>query len=187
MRLIAERRLHPGARTVTITRRVGDFTNPSWWPTPPPKAPKPVSTPKLVFGTLIPVVIGIVAVVMLLTNRHHKPDAAVGHTITAFTACIVEQGANEPSERTNARMLNVDAAACRDHLPFGMALPDFTQTEDPEQAAGQDALQQCMQSAYANLSGGGSRRGRPSRKAFQDALSLCRSLTRRRANATPPQ
>ena len=70
-----------------------------------------------------------------------------------------------------------------------MALPDFSAARGTrEQAAAADALQQCMQSAYANLRGGGGGRfGRAgSRKAFQDALSLCRSLTQRAgANATP--
>jgi hypothetical protein len=165
---------------------VNDFSDPSWWPTPPPKPPKAVSTPKLVFGTLLPVAIGVVALVVLLTNKHHKQaDAADGRSIAAFTACMKEQGADSPSVQANTRMLNLDAIACKDHLPKGVQLPNFSDTGGGDQAGG-NAFQQCMQSAYVNLRGNsGGRIGSGSRKAFQDAVSLCRSLTQRPGASAP--
>ena len=168
--------------TLTVT----DFSDPSWWPTPPPKPPKAVSTAKLVFGTLLPVAIGIVVLVVLLTNKHDKkPDAAAGRSIAAFTACMKEQGADSPSVQANARILRLDAIACKDHLPKGVQLPDFNAPAGGDQAGG-DAFRQCMQSAYANLRPGrGGRFGSGSRKAFQDAVSLCRSLTQRAGASAP--
>jgi len=165
---------------------VNEFSDPSWWPTPPPKPPKAVSTPKLVFGTLLPVAIGVIALVVLLTNKHHKkPDAATGRSIAAFTACMKEHGADSPSVLANARILRLDAIACKNHLPKGVQLPDFGEPAGGDQAGG-DSFQQCMRSAYFNLRGGGGGRfGSGSRKAFQDAQSLCRSLTQR-AGASPP-
>jgi hypothetical protein len=168
---------------------VTDFSDPSWWPTPPPKPPKAVSAPKLVFGTLFPVAIGVVALVLLLTNKHHKkPDAAAGRSVAAFTACMKQQGADSPSVQANTRILRLDAIACKDHLPKGVQLPDFSEPAGGGQAGG-SAFQQCMQSAYVNLRGSarpGRFGGGSSRKAFQDAVSLCRSLTER-AGAAPPQ
>jgi len=168
--------------TVTVT----DFSDPSWWPTPPPKPPKAVSTPKLVFGTLLPVAIGVVALVVLLTNKDDKkPAAAAGRSIAAFTACMKEQGADSPSVQANARILRLDAIACKDHLPKGVQLPDFSEPAGGDQAGG-NAFQQCMQSAYANLRGNrGGRIGSGSRKAFRDAESLCRSLTQRAGASAP--
>jgi len=165
---------------------VNEFSDPSWWPTPPPKPPKAVSTPKLVFGTLLPVAIGVIALVVFLTNKHHrKPDVARGRSIAAFTACMKEQGADSPSVLANARMLRLAAIACKDHLPKGVQVPDFNEPAGDGRAGG-DSFQQCMRSAYVNLRGGGGGRfGSASRKAFQDAQSLCRSLTQR-AGASPP-
>jgi hypothetical protein len=160
---------------VTVT----DFSDPSWWPTPPPKPPKAVSTPKLVFGTLL-------ALVVLLTNKDDKkPAAAAGRSIAAFTACMKEQGADSPSVQANARILRLDAIACKDHLPKGVQLPDFSEPAGGDQAGG-NAFQQCMQSAYANLRGNrGGRIGGGSRKAFRDSESLCRSLTQRAGASAP--
>ena len=164
---------------------MNDFSDPSWWPTPPPKPPKAVSTPKLVFGTLLPVAVGVIVLVVVLTKHHKKPDAAAGRSIAAFTACMKEQGADTPSVQANARMLNLDAIACKDHLPKGVGVPNFGDTGSPGQAGG-NAFAQCMQSAYVNLRGSsGGRFGGPSRKAFQDAESLCRSLTQHPGASAP--
>lgn len=137
------------------------------------------------FGTLLPVAVGVVALVVLLTNKHHKTDAAAGRSIAAFTACMKEQGADSPSVQANGRMLNLDATACKDHLPKGVQLPDFNQPAGDQ--SGGNAFQQCMQSAYVNLRGsaGPGRFGGGSRKAFQDAEALCRSLLQR-PGASPP-
>jgi hypothetical protein len=127
----------------------------------------------------------VIALVVLLTQHDKKPDAAAGRSIAAFTACMQEQGANTPSVQANSRMLNLDAIACKDHLPKGVGVPNFSDTGSPGEAGG-NAFQQCMQSAFVNLRGnGGSRFGGATRKAFQDAESLCRGLTQR-PGASPP-
>jgi len=49
------------------------FSDPNWWPKPPPvKVP---STAKIVFGTIVPVVVAAGLVIALLTAPHGSPPA----------------------------------------------------------------------------------------------------------------
>ena len=50
------------------------FSNPDWWPTPPPKPPKAPSVAKLVFGTLIPAlaVVGVVVGMSTFAGSGHR-------------------------------------------------------------------------------------------------------------------
>jgi hypothetical protein len=56
-----------------------------WWPTPPPKPLKAPSAAKLVFGTILPAVAVVGAVVALSTIGHssHKPEAAAAGPVPA--------------------------------------------------------------------------------------------------------
>jgi hypothetical protein len=83
------------------------FSDPGWWPTPPPKPLKAPSAAKLVFGTILPAVAVVGAVVALSTIGHSsdkaKPKAAapvpvrVGATEQsrrqAFADCMKSMGA----------------------------------------------------------------------------------------------
>ena len=83
------------------------FSDPGWWPTPPPKPLTAPSAAKLVFGTILPAVAVVGAVVALSTIGHsgHKlkpneaPAAAtpVGATEQtrrqAFAGCMKSMGA----------------------------------------------------------------------------------------------
>jgi hypothetical protein len=82
------------------------FSDPGWWPTPPPKPLKAPSAAKLVFGTILPAVAVVGAVVALSTLGHSshkaKPNAAspvaarVGATEQsrrqAFAECMKSMG-----------------------------------------------------------------------------------------------
>jgi hypothetical protein len=83
------------------------FSDPGWWPTPPPKPLKAPSAAKLVFGTILPAVAVVGAVVALSTVGHSgnrpKPKEApaaatpVGATEQsrrqAFADCMKSMGA----------------------------------------------------------------------------------------------
>jgi hypothetical protein len=83
------------------------FSDPGWWPTPPPKPLKAPSAARLLFGTILPAVAVVGAVVALSTMGHsgHKPKpkeapaaaALVGATEQsrrqAFADCMKSMGA----------------------------------------------------------------------------------------------
>jgi hypothetical protein len=92
------------------------FSDPGWWPTPPPKPLKAPSAAKLVFGTILPGLAVVGAVVALSTIGHSshkaKPEAAapaatsVGATEQsrrqAFAECMKSMDAG-PSFRGGGR------------------------------------------------------------------------------------
>ncbi len=158
-----------------------EFSDPAWWPTPPPEPPRTVSMTKVVFGTLVPIAAGVLILVVVLNQRHHH-TAVDSHSYAAFQACFEAQGGDSPAARTNTRLLQEDAEACQDHLPPGTKLPSLAATLN-EQAA-QEAFQKCMQAATANLRRGfggggfGSRFGSSSgRQAFEKAVALCQAVS----------
>jgi hypothetical protein len=155
---------------------VNDLSGQNWFPTPRPKPPKAVSTPKLVFGTLLPVIVVGVALVVMLTHKSKSKPATTGRSVAAFTACMSDEGADSPSERANARMLRQDAVACQTHLPKGMTLPTFQPASGTSESA-REAFAQCMASATANLRGRSRFGGGSSRSALANAVALCRSVT----------
>jgi hypothetical protein len=83
------------------------FSDPGWWPTPPPKPLKAPSAARLVFGTILPAVAVVGAVVALSTIGHsgHKPKpkeapaaaapvgAAGQSRRQAFADCMKSMGA----------------------------------------------------------------------------------------------
>jgi hypothetical protein len=165
-----------------------EFSDPAWWPTPPPKPPSTVSVTKVIFGTLIPVAVAVVIAVLFLTQKDHH-SAADTHSYAAFQACFEAQGGDTQAARTNTRLLEEAAQACRDHLPPGTSLPSFTVTAGQERA--QQAFQKCMEAATANLHHGFSRFGGSSnREAFEKAIALCQAISipsrpRHKAPAAP--
>jgi hypothetical protein len=158
---------------------VSEFSDPEWWPKPPPKPPKKITTAAIVFGTFVPVAVIVVVAVAIVSQKKHA-TAATGRSLASFEACMRSEGAATPSERSNSRLLEQDAVACRDHLPRGMAVPSFAPPSGADQAA-QRAFSECMQAATANIRrspargpfGGGS-----ARKAFENAVAVCRALVR---------
>jgi len=155
-----------------------DFSDPSWWPTPPPKPPRKISTAAIVFGTIVPVAAIAIVIVGVVGQRKHTAAGATGRSLAAFEACMRDEGATSPAEGSNSRFLQQDAQACQEHLPRGMGLPSFQPPSGADEEA-QRAFSECMQAATANISR--SRYGGPfsagsARNAFRNAAQTCRSL-----------
>jgi hypothetical protein len=165
-----------------------DFSDPAWWPTPPPKPPRKVSTATIVFGTFVPIALIVIVIVAIVGQHKHASAAGAGRSLTAFQACMRSEGATSPTERSNSRFLQQDAEACQEHLPKGMALPSFQPPSGADQAA-QQAFAECMQAATANISRsrlGGPFGGSSARNAFRNAIATCRSLVGTQHGAPPP-
>jgi hypothetical protein len=164
-----------------------EFSDPAWWPKPPPKPPRRISTAAIVFGTILPLAVIAIVVVAIVNQRKHSTDGAAGQSLTAFEACMRDQGAETPSERSNSRFLQQAAVACRGHLPKGMQLPSFTPAAPVDQAT-QQAFEQCMQEATANLRrrGPGGLGGSGVRQAFENAIAVCRRLVEGHGASTLP-
>ncbi len=149
-----------------------EFSDPAWWPTPPPAPPKPISTSKIVLGTIVPVVLVAALVAGLVSQRSHS--SASGRSLVAFQDCLKGQGVLVSSAESNDALLRQAAVACRNHVP---ALP---KTADPQAAAAQ-AMQQCMNAASAKLRSTANVRpgpfggGPPSRQAYERAVATCRA------------
>ena len=85
------------------------FSDPNWWPQPPPKPLKAPSAAKLVFGTLVPAVAVVGAVVWMSGFGHsgHKAKSAAPLAVTvgaaaegsrqAFFECMRSAGAGSRS------------------------------------------------------------------------------------------
>jgi hypothetical protein len=71
------------------------FSDPGWWPTPPPKPLRAPSVAKLVFGTILPGLAVVGAVVALSTIGHSSHKAAAKPSATAATSA----GATAQSRR----------------------------------------------------------------------------------------
>jgi hypothetical protein len=154
------------------------FSDPAWWPTPPPKPPRKVSTATIVFGTFVPIAIIVIVIVAIAGQHKHASAAESGRSLAAFQACMKSEGATSPTESSNSRFLQQDAEACQEHLPKGMAVPSFDPPSGADQAA-QRAFAECMQAATANISRsrvGGPFGGSSARDAFRNAVATCRSL-----------
>jgi len=165
-----------------------EFSDPAWWPTPPPKPPRKISTAAIVFGTFVPIAIIVIVIIAIVGQHKHASAAEAGRSLTAFQACMKSEGATSPTERSNSRFLQQDAEACREHLPKGMAVPSFEPPSGADQAT-QQAFAQCMQAATANISRsrlGGPFGGGSARNAFRNAIATCRSLVGRQQGSAPP-
>jgi hypothetical protein len=157
-----------------------EFSDPAWWPTPPPKPPSTVSMTKIVFGTLLPIGAAVLIAVVVLTQKHHH-SAADTHSFAAFQSCFAAQGGDTQAARTNTRLMEAAATACRSHLPPGTRLPSLTESVNEQQA--QQAFSKCMQAATADLRGGHGRGfgpfggGSSFQQAIEKAEALCRAVS----------
>jgi hypothetical protein len=143
------------------------FSDPAWWPKPPPKPPKSLPKTTIIFGTIVPVVVGVgLAVALFHPESHHSSDALAGRSSAAFLACLSDQGVLTPSAEGNDAMLQQAAVACRGHVPIvGKTAADV-----------QQALNECLQSAQSQ--GRTSLRpfrSGPGRSSFERAQAICRA------------
>lgn len=153
------------------------FSDPAWWPQPPPQPPKPIATWKIVVVSVL-TTLGVAAVVILIATHDpkKKTTAPVTKSIAAFTACVKAHGVIMETEQDGSK-LQAAVDACRDRLPEGTQLRSFQPRPTGSRGRG-EAYSSCMEAALANLP-------RPSRatidsyrKAYQKASMVCRSLSR---------
>jgi hypothetical protein len=143
----------------------------SWFPTPPPRPPKPISAAKVILGTVVPCAAIAVAAVLIITQR---PAATTARSLAAFNACLRAKIEASPGQAPGPAALHQEAEACANHLPAGTRVPDFTRSQRPS-GSQQQAYDQCMQGALANGRQGPGRGGF-SRQAFENASVICRAL-----------
>ena len=160
------------------------FSDPAWWPKPPPKPPQRISPAKIVFGTLLPIA-AVAAVVVLIVEQQsqHSPRSSAPPSIQAFEACLRAHGVTS-GEQGSA--VSQAAGACKSELPSGTQPQAFERPQTAKEAAVQQAFNQCVRTAVAGLprgSGGFGARG-PSRQAFESAIAVCRATSEQEA-ATP--
>lgn len=160
-----------------------DLSSSSWFPTPPPRPLKPISTPKLILGTIVPIAAIAVAVVLIMTQKAAKSATAGGRSIAAFDACLRAKVEASPGQAPGPTALQQDAEACGNHLPPGTRVPDFTRSQGPS-GSEQQAYDQCMQAALANVQHGPGRGGF-NRQAFENASAMCRALIVGGGSSTP--
>jgi hypothetical protein len=59
----------------------GSFSDPNWWPTPPPKPLRAPSAPRLIFGTVVPV-LAVVGAIFAMSgfghSGHNRKQARAG-------------------------------------------------------------------------------------------------------------
>jgi hypothetical protein len=150
------------------------FSDPAWWPQPPPKPPKPIPLAKILFGTFLPLVVGVGVLIWAL-NQHGSPAPALpAQSIAAFEACLRAHGTSlgEGGKGPSQPVLE----ACVNRLPPGTRLNGIGAQESAGQERAQRAFDQCMQSAMASVPHGGRFGGAGARNAIQNAEELCRTL-----------
>jgi hypothetical protein len=160
------------------------FSNPSWFPTPPPRPLKPISTPKVILGTVVPFAAIAVVVVLIMTQKPARSTAATGRSIAAFNACLRAKVEASPGQAPSPTALQQDAEACGNHLPAGTRVPDFTRSQRPSNSE-QQAYDQCMQAALGNGQQGAGRGGGFNRQAVENASAICRALILGGGSSTP--
>jgi hypothetical protein len=147
-----------------------EFSDPAWWPKPPPKPPKPIPLTKILVGTIVPLAVIAGVVVLVLTQR---PKAAPTRSIAAFETCLRTQGIVAGDQSPQAERA---AHACRGKLPAGTTFQP-EQQEGGSAADAQKRFNECVQSALASIprrSGPFGRGG--GRSGVGDAVAVCRTL-----------
>src|SRR5579863_1628726 len=151
---------------------MAEFSDPQWWPKPPPKPPTPITLGTVVVRTFLPVVVIAAAAALILTQGGGHPAHPAVQSLAAYEACLKAHphAAGSAAER-----------GCQAFLPPGTAIGRYGKP-DP----GQAAFQRCVQNATASLPnhgfggggrpGGGGFGGGPS-AAFRRAVEVCQSLT----------
>jgi hypothetical protein len=72
------------------------FSDPKWWPQPPPAAPKHISRGAVFMRGVLPLIaIAAVAVFVILSERQH--NAAAARTQAAYAHCLATHGAKSAS------------------------------------------------------------------------------------------
>ena len=153
-----------------------EFSDPAWWPKPPPKPPKPISMTKVVFGTLAPDRRGGRPRRLDLhpARREEHRAGKVDRRLRGLPAGA--RGDTRPGRRTATQQA---VQACAGSLPTGTQLSafglGFGRPRNRQQGTAQ-AFAECMQSATVGLAGGGRFGPASARNAVHNAEKLCHTL-----------
>jgi len=153
------------------------FSDPAWWPKPPPQPPKPISMTKIVFGTLLPVAALIVGGILVFNQ--HTSSASSTRSIAAFDDCLKAHG-YEPG-RTDSSQTSAAVRACRNKLPPGTQLP---RSGGNSRGGNAQAFNDCIRSSTAGLGRGGF--SALDRQKFEEAIEVCRALVQGSGSGSAP-
>jgi hypothetical protein len=154
------------------------FSDPAWWPTPPPKAPAGAPIWKIVLGTLVPLGIAVIGGVLIVTRTSHSSHATPANkSIPSFTACLKSHGFAGAEEAPDSSKVQEAEGACADRLPDGTQSGAFlvrpTQAQEKQfSACTRTAVRQPRR--VGPFSSGGSVSGY--RKSLQRAQAVCAAL-----------
>ncbi|HWE82609.1 MAG TPA: hypothetical protein VG265_13245 [Gaiellaceae bacterium] len=152
-----------------------NFSDPEWWPAPPPKPPQaPISGTTVVLGTVL---VGIVAaaIVLAVVEKSKGSTNSPVRSAAAFNACMKAAVQAEPAAAGDPDALNRDAQACAGHLPPGASVPRFRAAGDRSRG-NRAAVQECMAQALAKVPRGLGASQSAFRQAFDNASAICRAL-----------
>src|SRR5580693_2265705 len=110
---------------------MAEFSDPAWWPKPPPKPPVHISLPRIILGSLVPV--GLVAVVVTLIVTQHGHHAPRVRSVAAYESCLSSHGAGPAGER-GANPSFQARRACAALLPQGTAIGTIAPASAPNSA-----------------------------------------------------
>jgi hypothetical protein len=147
-----------------------EFSDPAWWPRRF-EEPKTTSATRLILGTLIPAVVGIVIVAVILTQKHHSAGAQQAGSVLAFETCIVANGV-KPTTRNGSTRQQTAIDNCRTMLPQGTHISNFGSA-----GTAQDQFSECMSDAGSGRSQGGRFGSRRPSESYLNAFEICRTLT----------
>lgn len=150
------------------------FSDPKWWPQPPPSAPKHISLGAVLVRSVLPLVaIAGVVVFVVLSERHH--NAAATRSQAAYARCLLTHDAVASA---TADVLSAQAIADCQALD-----PVASTARGPgagfQAGAGGPAqrLMSCIRNAIGASGGGNGGFSRPgSSSAFRAAALVCESI-----------
>ena len=143
------------------------FSDPAWWPKPPPQPPKAISMTKVVFGTLLPLAALIAGGILVFSQ--HTSSASSNRSIAAFDACLKAHG--YVAGRSDSNATEAAVRSCRNKLPPGTRLPGGG---NGSRGGNAQAFNDCIRSSTAGLGHGAF--SPADRQKFEEAIEVCRAL-----------
>lgn len=155
------------------------FSDPAWWPKPPPRPPAHVSLPKILLGAFVPIALVTAVVVLVVTQRHDGASSV--RSVAAYEGCL-DSHLGHPGAAAGAGAPRASSAQalhdCQPLLPPGVAVGSLVPSS-PAANAAEAQFQSCVRNAIAGVPrrdlGFGRFGGRPS-SAVRAAISVCQTL-----------
>jgi len=152
------------------------FSDPKWWPQPPPAAPKHISRGAVLMRGVLPlIVIAAVVAFVVVSERNH--NAAAARSQAAYTHCLLTHDAAIASAATSA--ISAQAIADCQALDPAAATPQRGPGGAQQATPGspQSLFNTCIRNALGSSGGSHSRFSRGGASpAFQAAVLVCESI-----------